>query len=176
MAKRHLTPQQAHSFAQGIVRLHTFCFAALALLCLTLAISGWRDQRNFVRQTASEHGHPLLSESVLAARANGIAFAGFVFLVLWGVLLRQSPAAVQPRLLAVLGIVDAPCAIFALVTMRYGAGKHAPYLLSRVGWAVVMGFVLLTSATWMAWDRLQRAKPAPHDADSPTGQGVKKEK
>ena len=92
--------------------------------------------------------------------AGPIELAAVLGLVLlsFSAVLVQWPSTVKPGLLVAMGALDAPCAVYALITMRYGAGKTASHLISRVGWGMVILFVLLTSVTWMAWDRLQRAQ------------------
>jgi len=154
MAKRPVTYEEAQIFARRVVIFHALGFGLLSLGFFAIRLSAWKLFLG-IPAPAPQAGSsgPLLGPDEL------MTMLGFVF-ASYAAMLMQLPAPVGPKVLLALGLFDAPVAMFTLVTMRYGAGKTAPFLQSRAGWALVILLVLFTSLVWMAWERLQRAVKA----------------
>jgi len=152
--KRTITPVQAQLFAKRIVLLHASVMLVFAgcysAWCVWRWLASVWDGANLQLPSKFSSGDMEPSKLIFSSCLLLVVTAGVLF---------RLPPPVHSGLLVALLIADAPSAVAALAMMRYGAGRSAPFLLSRLGWALVIALVLLTSMAWMALARIRRAKP-----------------
>jgi hypothetical protein len=163
MKKTRVAPTHADAaaFSHKIIQVHA-CVIVFVAACIGIfAAAG----RNYAGSAKRQSSLPVNSFDISMFKLDQAVQVMIILGCLsFAAVLVATARTASIHVLHALLLVDGPAAVLALHQMRYGAGKHASYWISRAGWGCVVLFLLLCSLAWMARQRrLAAVHPSPHE-------------